>query len=105
MSFNATNFTVSIALLMAFTLFVAIVRMRKPLENNWPLIYWVSVTLVSFRYPEDTFDPRIVMVGLAAGLLLRFEFVGRGVARVLKVIEAGVWAYILYTGLVVITTA
>jgi hypothetical protein len=105
MSFNANNYTVSIVLLMALTLFIAGVRMRKPFETNWVLFYWVLITVVSFRYPDDTFDPRIVMVGLAAGLLLRFEFLGRAMARVLMFIEAAVWAFILYTGFVIITTA
>jgi hypothetical protein len=45
------------------------------------------------------------MVGLAVGLLLRFEFLGRGMGRVLQFLEACVWAFILYTGLVIITTA
>jgi hypothetical protein len=105
MSFNANNYTVSIVLLMALTLFIAGVRMRKPLENNWVIFYWGLITVISFRYPDDTFDPRVVLIGLAAGLLLRFEFLGRVMARVLMLIEACVWAYILYTGLVIVSTA
>jgi hypothetical protein len=79
-------------------------RMRKPLENNWPFVYWVLMTLISFRYPDETFDPRIIMIGLAAGLLLRFEFLGRAAANVVRFIEACVWAYILYMGYVIIMT-
>lgn len=105
MSFNANNYTGSIVLLMALTLFMAGVRMRKPLETNWLLFYWGLITIISFRYPDETFDPRIVMVGLAVGLLLRFEFLGRSMARVLMLLEACVWAFILYTGFVIITTA
>jgi hypothetical protein len=101
MSFHATNYTVSVVLLMALTLFIAGVRMRKPLESNWPLLYWVLMTFLIFRYPDDAVDPRFVLVGLAAGLLLRFEFMGSIVANLLKVVELFVWGYILYKGLII----
>jgi hypothetical protein len=104
MSFHATNYTVSIALLMALTVFTAGVRMRKPLENNWPFLYWIFVTVISFRYPDETFDPRIIMIGLAAGLLLRFEFLNPAVGNLLKLVEVCVWAYIMYMGFVIVTT-
>lgn len=103
MSFNATTFNVIIALLMAFTLFVAGMRMTKPLDTNWPVLYWIIMTVFSFRYAEDSFDPRIIMIGLGAGLLLRFEFLGRIVANLLKIVEVCVWAYVLYMGLLTVT--
>ena len=105
MSFNATNYTVSIVLIMALTLFMAGLRMRKPLENNWVFLYWIFITVISFRYPDDTFDPRIIMIGLAAGLMLRFEFLGRSIMNLVRFIEACVWAYILYMGFVIVTTS
>ena len=105
MSFNPTNYTVSIVLIMALTLFMAGLRMRKPLENNWLFLYWIFITVISFRYPDDTFDPRIVMIGLAAGLMLRFEFLGRSIMNLVRFIEACVWAYILYMGFVIVTTS
>jgi hypothetical protein len=104
MAFNATNENVVIVLLMALTLFMAGVRMRKPLETNWLLVYWLGMTMISFRYPDETFDPRVIMVGLAAGLLLRFEFLGRSITSALRLVEACVWVYILYMGLVTVTT-
>src|SRR5688572_21293052 len=95
MSFHATNFTVSILLLMALTLFIAGVRVRKPVENNWVLFYWILVTVVTITTPE-LYDFRIIAVGLAAGLLLRFEFMGGAVIRLVLIVEMCVWAYILY---------
>ena len=105
MSFNANNYTVSIALLMALTVFMAAVRMRKPLENNWPFLYWILMTVISFRYPDDTWDPRFILVGLAAGLLLRFEFLGRPMTNFIRLIEGCVMAYVLYIGLLIVTTS
>ena len=98
MSFRATDFTVSILLIMCLTVAMAIIRNKKPLENNWPLFYWVFVTMISFRYPDQTFDPRYILIGLAAGLLLRFEFLGGGFGKLVMLVEACVWVYILYRG-------
>lgn len=104
MRFHATNYTVSILLLMCLTFFIAHLRWRKPLENNWPMFYWVFVTLLSLKYPEDTFDPQIILVGLAVGALLRFEFIGGWVTKLLKGIELIIFAYIAYACLVLATT-
>ena len=104
MSFNATNHSVIIVLLMALTLFTAGVRMQKPVDHNWPLIYWIIMMLVSFRYPDETFDPRIILIGAGVGLLLRFEFLGRIVVNFLRFVEVCVWAYIIYMGFVMVST-
>jgi hypothetical protein len=95
MSFHATNFTVSILLLMALTLFIAGVRVRKPVENNWVLFYWILVTVVTITNP-DLYDFRVIAAGLAAGLLVRFEFMSGAITRLVLIVEMCVWAYILY---------
>jgi hypothetical protein len=102
MSFRATNLTVSIILIMCLTAFMAIIRNKKPFENNWLLFYWMFMTIVSFRYPDETFDPRFILIGLAAGLLLRFEFLGRGFGKLVMLVEACVWGYIFYRGFEII---
>jgi hypothetical protein len=104
MSFHATNFTVSILLLMAVTVFMAVVRMKKPLENNWLLFYWILITFVAVAHAAEVFDFRIIVVGLVAGLLLRFEFMNRTFARVVMAVELSVMAYVLFCGWAVITT-
>src|SRR3712207_5916991 len=104
MSFHATNFTVSILLLMALTVFMAVVRTKKPLENNWVLFYWMLVTFVAIANPAEIFDFRIILLGLFAGLLLRFEFMNRMVTRLAMTIEMIGFAYVLFCGWMVITT-
>jgi hypothetical protein len=91
-------------LLMAVTLATVIVRMRAGTDANWPFIYWIAMTLLCFRYPQETFNPRIILIGLAAGLLLRFEFLNRIVANLVNFVEVCVWAYILYMGFIIVTT-
>lgn len=95
MSFNATNYTVSILLLMALTIFIAGVRLRKPVESNWPFFYWILVAVLTISN-EDLFDFRIILAGFIAGLLLRFEFMNRAAVKVVMIVEVCVWVYILY---------
>ncbi len=46
---------------------------------------------------SDLFDLRIIAVGVIAGLLLRFEFMSRGVSKFIMTVEMAVWIYIVYT--------
>ena len=101
MSFTATNYTVSLVLLMALTVFIAGVRLRKPVENNWPFLYWVLVGVLALTN-SDLFDLRIIAVGVIAGLLLRFEFMSRGVSKVIMTVEMAVWVYIVYASWVTV---
>ena len=104
MSFHATNFTVSILLLLALTVFMAVVRTRKPLENNWVLFYWMLVTFVTIANPAEIFDFRFVLIGLMAGLVLRFEFMNRTFTRLAMTVEMFAFAYVFFCGWAVITT-
>ena len=98
MSFRATNFSVTVLLLIALTIFMAGVRNKKPLDNNWPLIYWLLAFLFTLVREEDTYNLNIILVGLAAGFLLRFEFMNKFFIRLVKTVEIGVWAYVIYRG-------
>jgi hypothetical protein len=102
MNFRATNFTVAVLLLMALTIFMAGLRNRKPLDNSWPLIYWFLVFLFTLMREEDTYNLSIILVGLVAGLLLRFEFMNPFMTRLVKTVELVVWGYVLYRGFQII---
>ena len=49
-------------------------------------------------------DFRIVLAGLIAGLMLRFEFLNRSLINVVMAVEMLVWIYILYASWLTITT-
>jgi hypothetical protein len=104
MSFHATNFTVSVLLLMGATVFMMLVRMRKPVENNWPFLYWVALTVAILTNRDLTFDFRIILVGLIAGLMLRFEFLNRSVTKLVMAVEILVWMYVLFASWSIIVT-
>jgi hypothetical protein len=102
MNFRATNFSVTVLLLIATTVFMIGVRNRKPLDNNWPLMYWIVMFLFTLVREEDTFNINIVLAGLAAGMLLRFEFMNPFFVRLVKLVELAVWGYIIYRGFQII---
>jgi hypothetical protein len=89
---------------MAATVFMMLVRMRKPVENSWPFIYWIVVTAATLTHPDLAFDFRIILAGLIAGLMLRFEFLNRGVTKLVMLVEMAVWIYILYASWLIIST-
>jgi hypothetical protein len=99
MGFAATNYTVSMLLLMAFTVGMMIVRGKKPLDNNWPLFYWILVLLVSIRWPSDFWEFHVVLAGAVAGAMLRYEFMNRHFVWLFRFIELAVQIYMLYFGL------
>ena len=105
MGFHATNFTVSVLLTMAVTVFMIFLRMRKPVENSWVMIYWIGVTMATLARPEDLYDYRIIFIGLAAGLMLRFEFMNRVFTRMTMIVEMAIFAYVIYASWIIITTA
>ena len=102
MSFRASNFSVTVLLLMLLTVFMVGVRNKKPLDNSWPLIYWITVFLFTLVREEETFDLNVILVGLGAGMLLRFEFMNTFFINLVKAVELIVWGYILYRSFIVI---
>lgn len=88
---------------MGATLMMIGVRQRRPLEDNWPLLYWLVILMFAFAQP-DIFNLEAMYIGLAAGLMLRFEFMNASFARVFKGVELGVWVYVLVRGVDLVTS-
>src|SRR5438270_7899922 len=99
MHFKATNFSVTVLLLIAFTVAMMIVRQKRGLYNNWPPLYWVLVVAFTAIRQEETYNLSIVLVGLAASMLLRFEFMNDFLVKVIRVIEMIGFVYVIYQSL------
>jgi len=97
--FRADNFSVVVLILLAFTIIVIRVRLTKPLENTWPLIYWVLILFFTVMRPEETFNLAAILVGVVAGFLLRYEFMNQLFIKLVRYIEYIVWTYVLLRGL------
>jgi hypothetical protein len=93
MQITAHTFTTS--LLMIFALLVVYARMRNWTESNVPLIFYGVMIAYVHAYADDI--PALPLyVGLALTLLLRFEFMARGLALLVKFAELCAIGLILY---------
>ena len=102
MHFRADNFSVTVILLIAFTVAMMVVRQKRGLLNNWPILYWILVVVFTLVRPEETFNYSIIFVGLAAAMLLRFEFMNETFVKIFRLIELVVFLYVIYRGFEVI---
>ena len=96
--FGPFNITTGIAL--ALTLWIVIVRLRGSSESNWPLFYYLGVVIYGYLFPA-VIEPRWIYSGVVTALFLRFEFMGGGFLKVVRVFEFVVLAYFLYALLTV----
>src|ERR1700694_3808013 len=100
--FRATNFGVTTLLLIAFTIFMAVVRRKRGLDNNWPVLYWLLVAVFTLVRSEETFSFEFILVGLGAALMLRFEFMNNMFVKFFRFVELVVFAYVIYRGVEII---
>jgi len=97
MVFQFTLFNSATVALILLTAAMVWVRFRYPLEKTWPLFYYAIVAAywVSFW---DTLSLWWVGVGVACGLLLRFEFMGGWVLKGVRGLELIFFAYVIWRG-------
>jgi hypothetical protein len=87
------NLTAAVAL--ASTVWMLFARFRVTAESNWPLFYYLGVTLFSYAFP-GYLEPAWVYAGVVAALFLRFEFMAGAFLKFVRVIEYVVLLYLLY---------
>ncbi len=97
MHIQITTFGFITAILMGLTVWLFVARFTKPLESNWPLVYYLGVVVYSKVF-EGVLEPYWVFVGAVSGLFLRFEFMGGLFLKFVRTIEALVLVYILWHG-------
>ena len=95
MYFEITLFNVVTLMLMVATLLVAARRFSARMDSNWPLTYY-GVLLAYWRSYAYTLDTYWVLGGLLCGLILRFEFLGGAVEKLMRALEVLVFGYVIY---------
>jgi hypothetical protein len=94
MYFEITLFNVVTLMLMAATVLVAARRFTTRVDSNWPLTYY-GVLLAYWRGYSYTLDTYRVLGGVLCGLILRFEFLGGAVERLIRAFEFLVFGYVI----------
>jgi hypothetical protein len=96
MYFQITLFNVVTLMLMAATVLVGARRFSARVDSNLPLAYYGA--LVGYwRAYAYTLDIYWVLGGLLCGLVLRFEFLGGAVEKLIRAFEILVFGYVIFS--------
>jgi hypothetical protein len=98
-----TVYTFTTSLLMIFAVFVLYTRSKNWLESNIPILFYIIMISWVKAY-ADRIPAIPLYVGLALALMLRFEFMGKTLVKLLKFAEFCVIAAVLYTCFTSMTT-
>lgn len=95
MYFPLTLFNIATLVLMAATVWLAVKRFTLRVDSNWPLVYY-AVLVAYWHGNSYTLDNYWVLAGVLCGLLLRFEFLGGAVEKLIRGVELIVCTYVIY---------
>ncbi|HLH00793.1 MAG TPA: hypothetical protein VKX49_31085 [Bryobacteraceae bacterium] len=98
MGFQATPYTVTTALMVAFALFVIYIRSKNWLDSNVPLFFYVLM-IMYMRAVDGIVPMWLMLAGLALTLLLRFEFMNPSLTKSVKFLEFCALAAMIYLGM------
>jgi hypothetical protein len=104
MEFEPTPFLLTTALLLLATLALIAFRYFKPLDNNWPLVYYLLLVLYSKGF-AGSLQPGWVYAAAVTALFLRFEFMGGWITRFFRLVELVILGYVLWRSFGLITGA
>jgi hypothetical protein len=80
MEFNPTSLNVTEMLVVSLAVTAAIMVMRKRYDSNIPLLFYFVLVVFNNMSDRGT-NPYLLYAGLILALLLRFEFMGGGFAK------------------------
>jgi len=80
MSFRATPTNVTELLVMCIAVVAVFMLLRKRYDSNLPLLFYFLAVLFT-NSVDRQINPAIMYGGLAFCLLLRFEFMGSGISK------------------------
>jgi len=93
-AYGATNVTTVVFVGMSVWTIVSRVRGRP--DANWPLFFYLGVVMYHQGLP-GRLHPYLVFSGVISTLLLRFEFMGGPMLKLMKVVDIGLLALIGYS--------
>lgn len=96
-----TTENITTLLLLALTVWILYIRHRTRPDTNWPLFYFAAVVAYIRKF-DNVIPDWVVFTGVIAALLLRFEFMGGPILKLVKAIESVVMCYIIFCALKVL---
>lgn len=84
------------------TLWVMRARFREVHDISWPLVYYFFL-VIFVRAREGEFNNYWIFTGVIAALVLRYEFIGGFVLKVVRLVEFVVLCYVILICLSLLT--
>ncbi len=96
MDMRLTPDNITVALLLAATLLLVVMRFMQRLDVNWPLLYYLALAMYLYHQP-GIIRPGWVYAGVVCALFLRFEIAGGKFlilvrcAELLALVSVAIW--------------
>lgn len=87
-------FNITTLLLLALTIWMINSRYRTRLENNFPLFYYLALVAYTRKF-DQVLEFNYILVAIVLAALLRFEFLGGWMVKVLQYTETAVLVYVI----------
>jgi hypothetical protein len=94
---NSENISALLVVVLAIVAMALLVKKRY--DSNLPLLFYF-VALVFTNMSEKSVNPYLLFIGLGFALLLRFEFMNAGFAKVVAFLATASMGLIVYVFLV-----
>jgi hypothetical protein len=95
MGFQGTSLNMTEILVAALAIVAAFATFRKKYESNLPLFFYFVVVLFT-NLTDREVNPYLIYAGLIFALLLRFEFMNQGFAKVVGFLTGSSLCLIIY---------
>lgn len=99
MEFQGTPMNMTELLVTALAIVAVFMLVRKKYDSNLPLLFY-SVAVAFTNFSDREISPALLYGGLAFALLLRFEFMNQGFAKIIAFFATGSMCLIIYVFLV-----
>ena len=96
MEFNANGTNITEILVVVLVIVSVIFLMRKRYDSNLPLLAYVAVIGFTNAVEGRSLNPFLLYGGLGLALVLRFEFMGTGVAKAVAYLATGIMCVITW---------
>jgi hypothetical protein len=96
MDFDGSPLNMTTMLVVALAAVSVFALLRRRYDSNLPLFFYF-VTVVFTNMTDRTINPVLLYTGLVFALILRFEFMNAGFAKVVAVLATGSLGLIIVT--------
>lgn len=96
MEFNATATNITELLVVVLVIVSVVLLMRKRYDSNLPLLSYIAVIAFTNAVEGRALNPFLLYAGLGLALVLRFEFMGTGFAKMVAFLATGLMCVITW---------